>query len=86
MEHIERITSIETQAKALNLTLGSLCKKAGVPVSTIVRWKLGTTRSPTIYAYQKLIGKLEAQLSSERTRLGDEIAKSRPAPAQGVAA
>ena len=85
MEHIDRITSIEQQAKALNLTLGTLCKKAGVPYSSIVRWKLGTTRSPTIYAYQTLMGKLEAQLADERERLGAEIAKA-AAPQQGVAA
>jgi predicted transcriptional regulator len=44
---------IEAKAKAAGLSIGDLCRSAGIALSTFYRWRAGET-SPTLDVYQRL--------------------------------
>ena len=45
MNQQETVASIEARAKSAGLTLGELCRRAGIHPTTFSRWKL-TPRNP----------------------------------------
>lgn len=62
MQHLERISAIERQATAINLSLPLICQRAAVPVSTIWRWQHGKT-APNTRTIDSHLGKLERALA-----------------------
>lgn len=61
------ISNIEQRAKALDLTIAALCKKARVSNSTYTRWKAKKT-SPNFETFSrllKILERLERKISNE---------------------
>lgn len=68
MQYLERISEIERRAEEINLTLGEVCRRAEVPVSTIWRWRKGKV-SPIQASLELHLGRLERQLDAEQSRI-----------------
>ena len=64
MQYIERIAEIERRAEKINLSLGVVCQRAEVPVSTLWRWRSGKV-SPVQRTLDAHLARLEHQLEAE---------------------
>lgn len=53
MSDLLSATDIETRAKAAGLSIGDICKRADIALSTFYRWKAGKT-NPSIEVYRRL--------------------------------
>jgi predicted transcriptional regulator len=63
MDHLDRIKVIERRAKALKMTMCSVCRLADVRRHYVYRWKSGSV-SPTMRSLNLHLGKLERWLDA----------------------
>ena len=65
---LSRLDHVTGRARALNLSLGALCVRAGAHFGTIRRWEKGET-TPLLTTYEREMAKLESALAQEEARL-----------------
>lgn len=71
---IDRIASIKSRAQALNLTVGEVCRSAGVNRSTFWKWDQGDG-NPKMKGFEVAMERLEAVLTAEEKRIHREVPK-----------
>jgi len=57
-------SEIEARAKSAGLSLGELCRRADIAMSTFYRWRSGET-SPTLDVYRRLVEAATAPATAE---------------------
>lgn len=75
----DALRSLIAEAKAVNLPLAELCRRADVPVQNVHRWKRGA-HEPRFSVLAGALQRLEAALAAEKERI------RAAASGQGVAA
>lgn len=68
MSAILTAQEVERRAEAVGLSMASVCRRAGIAVSTFTRWRAGKT-APSIRVYERLI---------DATRPSDQLPESDP--------
>jgi hypothetical protein len=66
MDHIKHILELEARGRGFGLTARQLYKRAGVPASSMCRWKQGRS-SPGIVRFRDAIGKINKVLADLAT-------------------
>ncbi len=66
MEHIKHIHELEARAAAFGLTRRQLCLKAGIPASSLCRWRNGQS-VPSIARFREAVGKINHVLADIAT-------------------
>lgn len=79
MEHLERLGNIEIRGKAIGMPLSRLCRRAGVPVNTVWRWRRGG-QDLQLRKFLRAMDRLEGELVSLEREALDHLQKLHSQP------